>query len=76
MNAYLDGHGDRLKLWGINTFFGRIKIARSHTKLIIDFFSIVPFNTGTASSGLSALGRSAGAWAQIYLPLAPLKLIL
>lgn len=31
----------------------------------MDFFSTVPSSTGTASSGLSVLGRSAGTWVQI-----------
>lgn len=43
-----------------------IRITYRRTKFIIDFFSMIPFSAGTASSGLSALGRSAGTWFQTY----------
>ena len=62
---YLDGHGHSLELERVNTSVTCNPKTCSRTKLIIDFFSIVPFSTGTASSGLSALGRSAETWVQI-----------
>jgi hypothetical protein len=42
-------------------------------KLTIDFFSIVPCSTGTASSGFFSLGRSEATCVQIYAWLTSLK---
>jgi hypothetical protein len=72
MRTYLDGYGYGLELgWSIYLFHV-IQTMYGRTKLIIDFFSMVPFKSGTASSGL-ALGRSAGTWFQIYALSTPLK---
>ena len=58
--TYLDGYSNGLKLGRVSTSVTCNPKTYNRTKLIIDFFSIVPFSTGTANSGLSALGRSAG----------------
>ena len=64
--THLDGYGHGLELGRVNTSVRGDLNTYGRAKLIIDFFSIVPFSNGTASSGLSALGRSAETWFQIY----------
>ena len=71
--TYLDGHGHCLELERVSPSVVCDSSMCGRAKLIIVFFSMVPFSTGTASSGLSALGRSAGAWFQIYVLSVPLK---
>ena len=70
VRTYLDSHSHSLELERVSTsvlapLLRVIRKTYDRTKLTIDFFSIVPFSTGTASSGLSALGCSAETWVQI-----------